>query len=104
MVSERFRLFEYLVSCIRSTYSHQGGPAAVMLWGLLKWLGTLSPTMIWICRLALISRPMGLGLHLQVDLIVLDHAGARDQIQQPASLHLQVAEGFACSHIGICLP
>ncbi len=48
----------------------------MMLWGLLKWLGTLSPTMIWICRLALISRPMGLGLHLQVDLIILDHAGA----------------------------
>ena len=62
-----------------------------MLWGVLKWLGTLSPTMIWICRLGLISRPMGLGLHLQVDLIILDHAGASDQVQQPASLHLQVA-------------
>ncbi len=68
----------------------------MMLWGLLKWLGTLSPTLIWICRLALISRPMGLGLHLQVDLIILDHAGASDQVQQPASLHLQVAADKSC--------
>jgi len=68
----------------------------VMLWGLLKWLGTLSPTMIWICRLALISRPMGRGLHLQVDLIILDHAGASNQVQQPASLHLQVAADKSC--------
>ena len=48
--------------------------------------------------------PKNSALHLDVDLIVLDHAGASDQIQQPAPLYLQVAEGFACSHIGICLP